>query len=253
MPRFGILIAFVAMLASIGAGQAQDSLSARLATDRLGDIQTGTFSAGDGVNFTLNRASQNYLLRFISEPEIYVLYVDHGSLGGRVLKYDSGGTALMVSGWGAMTIYTDAKPGGLPAERTGDSMPPVLAPVSITAMQNAAGDEAEHLSYIYGLHLTFSADWTALAADPSLRALAFDALQNTARGIDRFAASAVARLAVTKKFDCVQMETGGRPTISLHGRTLFVTFVPSQGFIGRASSHGIARALGQLLSVPTAG
>jgi hypothetical protein len=32
-----------------------------------------------------------------------------------------------------------------------------------------------------------------------------------------------------------------------------VTFVPSKGFAGRASSRGIARALGQLFAIPTPG
>jgi hypothetical protein len=79
------------------------------------------------------------------------------------------------------------------------------------------------------------------------------ALKTAARAIDRFAANARGRAALVAKLDSVEMATGGRPTIALHGRTLLVTFVPSRGFAGRASSHGIARALGQLLSVPTAG
>ena len=51
----------------------------------------------------------------------------------------------------------------------------------------------------------------------------------------------------------VMRERGKAPTIALHGKTLIVTFVPSHGFAGRASSHGIARALGQLFSLPGAG
>jgi hypothetical protein len=51
----------------------------------------------------------------------------------------------------------------------------------------------------------------------------------------------------------VHLATGGRPTIALVGRTLMVTFVPSKGYAGRASSHGIARALGTLFAIPTAG
>jgi hypothetical protein len=247
-----MLFALLAMLACTGAGRAQDSLGARLSIDRLGDIQTGAFAAG-GVRFTLDRYNDKYLLRFAGLSEIFVLYPDHGSLGGRLLRYDSGETALAVSGWGAMTIYTDTQPSGLPAERAGDSSPPALAPVTLLEMQNAADDEGEHLGYAHGLHLSFTADWAALATDAALRALAFDALQNTARGIDRFAAAAAGRLALTARMDGVRMETGGRPTITLHGRTLLVTFVPSQGFAGRASSLGIARALGQMFSVPTAG
>ncbi|HUO90797.1 MAG TPA: DUF4908 domain-containing protein [Rhizomicrobium sp.] len=254
MPRSGILFAFVAMLACAGSlAYAQESLGARLMMDRLGDIQTGAFTAGDTVRFTLSHYAENYLMRFDGDPEIYVLYADHGSLGGRLLRYDSGGTALAVSGWGAMTIYTDAAPGGLPAERSGDATMPVLPQVSLAAVQEAADDEGQHLAYMRGIRLSFAADWAQLATDAGLRMMTFDALQNAARGIERFVASAKARAALAAKMDSVEIVTGGRPTIALHGRTLLVTFVPSRGFAGRASSHGIARALGQLLSVPTAG
>lgn len=251
MPRSGIVIAFVAMLACIGAAWAQDGV--RLSIDRLGDIQTGIYAVSNGATFSLDRYDDKYLMRYADEPEIYVLYVDHGSLGGRVLKYDSGGTAMQISGWGAVTIYTDAQPTGLPAERTRDSAPPALLKISLAEMQAAAGNEGEHLAYARALHVAFDADWGALGADAPLRALAFDAMQNAARGIDRFTSNAAARAALAAKMDSVYLTTGGRPTIALHGKTLMVTFVPSHGFAGRASSHGIARALGQLFSLPTAG
>src|ERR1700712_1518727 len=115
MPRRGILFAFVAMLACAGAVQAQDGM--RLSIDRLGDIRTGAYSISNGAVFTLDHYTDKYLMRFVGEPEIYVLYADSSSMGGRILKFDSGGTALQVSGWGALTIYTDAQPSGLPAER----------------------------------------------------------------------------------------------------------------------------------------
>ncbi len=253
MPKRGIPIAFVALLAFGGAVHGQSGLGERLSLDRLGDIQTGIYTISTGTTFTLDHDADKYLMRFVNEPEVYVLYVDHASLGGRVLKYDSGATALAVSGWGAVTIYTDAQPGGLPADRSGASTPPSLAPVSLSDMQKAAADEATHLVYTRGLRILFNADWTALAGDAVLRALTFDAMQNAARGIDRFTANPAARAAVAAKMDMVQMVSGGRPTIALHGRTLLVTFTPSRGFVGRASSHGIARALGQLFSIPTEG
>ena len=253
MPKRGILIAVVAMLACFGAVQAQEGIGAKLSIDRIGDIQTGSYSATNGTIFTLARYADKYLMHFAGEPETYVLYVDHGSLGGRVLKFDCGVTALQVSGWGAVTIYTDAQPAGLPAELTGGGAIPPLTPLTLAQMQTAANDEAEHLIYSRGLHIAFDADWGALTADAALRALTFDAMQNAARGIDRFTANAAARLALMAKMDSVKLVSGGRPTIALHGKTLLVTFVPSQGFAGRASSHGIARALGQMFSVPTAG
>ncbi len=152
-----------------------------------------------------------------------------------------------------MTIYTDAQPGGLPADRSGDSEPPALRDVSPSQVQEAAADEGTHLSYTRGLNIAFDADWSALANDVNLRKQTFDTMQNAARGVDRFAALPAGRAALGAKVDAVHIVIGGKPVIVLHGRMLLVTFSPSRGFAGRASSHGIARALGQMFQVPTAG
>jgi hypothetical protein len=251
MPKRGILLAAIAMLSGIGAVSAQEG--PRLAIERLGDIQTGLYSTSTGVTFSLDPYAGNYLLHIAGEREIFVLHVDHGALGGRLLKFDSGGVALQVSGWGAVTVYTDAQPGGLPAERTADSTAPALPPLTLADMQKAAGDEVEHLSYTRDLHLTFDTDWPALAGDAALRALTFDAMQNVARGIERFTASQPARAAFATRINAVHLGSGSRQTISLIGRTLIVTFVPSQGFAGRASSHAIAHVLGELFGIATQG
>src|ERR1700761_8976336 len=198
MPIRGIALAFAVLIALTGAGQAQNDLSLRLEMDRVGGIEGGAYTAGD-IQFTLLPYGDKYLLRYEGDPEVYVLYVDSGSLGGRVLKYDSGVTAIRVTGWGGMTIYTDSKPGGLPAARTGDSTPPAMPQASLTDMQKAATDETQHVAYVRKLKLAFTADWNALAANDAQRALAFDTLQNTARGIDRFAAVAAARSAFAAK------------------------------------------------------
>jgi hypothetical protein len=245
MPRIGIALLLCALSSTAFA---QDEMSSRLNQERLGVIEPGSYDAGE-ANFTLDRYGDKFLLRLSGDPEVYVLYVDRVSLGGRVLKYDSGSTAIRVAGWGGMTLYTDDEPDGVPAERTGDSLPPSLGMVSLEDMQNAADDEAEHLAYSRRVHLTFTADWSALAGDARLRALCFDALENTARGIDRFAGRPAARAAFAKKIDQVRIALGGKPIMFLSGKTLNVIFNAQQGYAGRASSRAIARALGRLLSV----
>ncbi len=249
MPRTGIALLLCAFLA--GAAHAQSEMSTRLNREQMGGIEAGTYSAGRVV-FTLDIYGDKYLMRFAGDPEIYVLYSDHASLGGRVLKYDSGTTVIRVAGWGGMTLYTDPASGGVPAERTGDTLPPSLGPISLADMQNAAEDEAEHLAYSRRIHLNFTADWTALAGDSRLRALCFDAMENAARGIDRFLTVPKAHDAFAKRIDQVRMALGTKPVMFLSGRTLNITFNAQGGYAGRASSRGIARALGQLLSVTVA-
>jgi hypothetical protein len=227
---------------------AEDSLQERLNSDRVGYVAPGTYVAGDKVQFTLDAQGQNYLLRLQGSPEVFVLYQDPAAMGGRLLKYDSGETALGVSGWGGVTLYVSSAPQGLPAERTGDSAPPAPLPVSMAEVQSAAADESQHLSYTRRLNLSFTANWGMLSGDSLARTFVLDTMENTARGIDRIASSAGGHDAFVRRIDTVSFEEAARPTILVNGRTLVVTFNPARGYVGRASSRAIARALQRLLS-----
>ena len=220
----------------------------QLSIDRLGYIQPGTYLAGDRVAFELVNAGDNYLLRFRGAPEVFVLYADHGSLGGRILKFDSGETAMNIAGWGGVTLYTDQAPQGLPAVRTGDALPPQPPAVSTQDMQAAASDEAERLAYVRRINVQFTTDWNALSENSLARAFAFDTMENAARGIERFSGGNAQREAFAKRVSTVMIVQGSHPTLGLSGRTLMVSFNPGLGFAGRASSRAIARALGNVLS-----
>lgn len=248
MARRSVLVAGLAslVLGCAVSARAQSGLMERLTLDRLAAVQPGLYVAGDRVRFQLGGAGNNYLLRFQGNPEIFVLYSDRTSLGSRELKYDSGETAIRVAGWGGLTLYTDSDPNGLPAVRTGDAAIPPLGPVTLDDIQSAAGDEGQHLGYTRRLKITFTADWNVLEANPGLRGPAFDAMENAARGIDRFARSGANRDQLSNRIDTVTLATATRPTIYLHSRTLVVTFNPDRGYVGRASSRAIARALDSL-------
>ena len=220
----------------------------QLSIDRIAYVQPGSYVAGDSVAFEITNSGGNYLLRYRGAPEVFVLYADHGSLGGRILKYESGETALNVAGWGGITLYTDQAPQGLPAVRTGDALTPQPPNVSTQDIQTAASDEAERLAYVRRINVQFGADWNSLNDNPLARAFAFDTLENTARGIERFVSGGAQREAFIKRVTGVMVVQGSRPTLGLSGRTLMVSFNPGLGFAGRASSRAIARALGNVLS-----
>ncbi len=244
------VLAVVCALFCAPLAHAQESLASKLLADALGNVRSGTYLAGDSVKFTIDDYGNKYLLRIVGDPEVYVLYPNRASLGGRELKYDSGATAISVAGWGGMTLYTDAKPGGLPASRTGDSTTPALAPANMPDMQNAAQDEEQHLNYARKLRINVEVDWNEIASNPRERAQAFDAMENAVRGIDRFSLTPQGRAAFTAKIDTMKIIlTGSRPTATISGRTLVVSYNKNQGFAGRASSRGIARALGLLLGI----
>jgi hypothetical protein len=232
-----------------GTAHAQDSISDMLSRERLGVIDPGSYVAGDSVGFAIQSLGPNFLLRFQNAPEVFVLYADRASMGGRILKYDDGETAIQVTVWGGITLYTDAKPGGLPAVRTGDAPPFTLANVSLNDIQNAASDEAQRLAYVRKLRLTIAMDWNAIAGDSGLRAVYYDAMQNAVHGIDRFASSTPGRDAMSKRVDTVSIAAAAHPTVNMAGRTLQVTFNPGAGYVGRASSRAIAHGLMKLFSV----
>ncbi len=226
------------------------SMASRLAAERVGAIQPGRYSAGDNGTFALEIYGANkYLLRFSGHGEIFVLTVERGSLGAKLLKYDTGTTALRVSIWGGLTLYTQDAPQGVPATYQ-EPVPPFAAlAINTGELQAALSDEADHLSYVQNIALKFSADPAVLAADPETRGRAFDALINAAVGIERYlSATPAARQVLIKRINSVKVAEGGKPTITILGQTLLVSFVPGEGHEGHASSLAIQQELGKLLA-----
>jgi hypothetical protein len=242
-------LAFVLVMAANAPSAADESLSAKLESRRIGAIEPGTYQAGEHLVFTLTSWRGKYLLRFNGDPEVYVLYPSSTTMGGRILRYDTNATAISVSGWGGITIYTDANPNGLPAMRTEDHDPavPVPKPATFSDVRNAANDEAAHLDYVCNVKVTFVADWNRLAQRPGSWAQAFETIENTGRGIEQFTADPKSRSEVTHRLAAVRLQDGLRPAIAFSGKTLLVTFDASKNYAGRPSSRAIQHALGHML------
>jgi len=178
--------------------------------------------------------------------------MDRASLGAKVLKYDTGTTAVRVSVWGGVTLYTQDAPQGVPATFQSPTPPAPALAISAAELQTAVNDEASHLTYVQNIALKFSADPAVLASDPETRGRAFDALTNAAVGIERFlAANPSARQVLTKRVNSVKVAEGGKPTVAIAGQTLLVSFVPGEGHEGHASSLAIQQELGKLLAGST--
>jgi hypothetical protein len=246
------------LLASAPLAQAQieappgtpPGMASRLAADRVGAVQAGRYNAGDAGSFTLESyGSGKYLLRFSGRGETFVLTTERGSLGVKLLKYDTGTAALRVSVWGGVTLYTQDAPQGAPATFQGAAQPSTVLAINNVELQSALNDEANHLNYVQNILLKFSADPAVLAADPETRGRAFFALINAAMGIERFlAATPATRSLLVKRVNSVKVAEGGKPTIALLGQTLVVSFVPSEGHEGHASSLAIQQELSKLFA-----
>lgn len=225
-------------------------MSARLSAERVSLVEPGLYSAGEDRDFTLEPYGKDkYLLRLWGSSENFVLSGERGSLGTRFLKYDTGATALRVSVWGGLTLYTQDNPGGVPATRMGDAPPPASLAVSSGELITAFNDESSHMTYVQKIAVKFAADPAVMAADAETRGRAFDALTNAALGIERFLTSLpVARSLFAKRVNTVKVAEGGKPTITLTGQTLLVSFVPGEGHEGHASSLAIEQELTRLLA-----
>lgn len=242
--------AFCGSARAQGAAAPGDPMSAKLSAEKVGDVETGQFSAGEKLSFVLDPYGDKYLLRFDDSPEAYVLSEERVVLGGRILRYDTGVIALRVSVWGGMTLYTGSAPGGLPATRTGDNDAPPQPAVSRTDFIAAMADEEKHLAYTQQLQMRFSADPAVLAGGDE--GLAFDALISAEAGIERLLAMPGGRAALAHKFDSVRIVQGDKPGVSVSGKTMVVAYAPGAGAAGRASSREIALQLSKMLQVAEA-
>jgi hypothetical protein len=216
---------------------------------RFSDVNPGLYQAGDS-KFTLDRYQNAFLMRFVGQPEIFVLYANYGSMGARVLLFDSNATAIQVTGWGGMTVYTDDHPEGVPTARIGDSTPPVLSAVGTQQLSGATEDEAGRLSGARGLKLSFQVDQSTMYEN-GVRALAFDTMENAARGIERFTANPAARNAFSQRIASVRIAVADKPYIKITDKILIVSFNPRTGYFGRASSKAISSALGKVFGIPS--
>lgn len=224
-------------------------MATRLKAERPSAVQPGLYNAGDKLTFTLAPYGGRYLLRFSGASETFVLSVERGSLGAKLMKYDTGTTALRVSVWGGFTIYTRDAPQGIPATYQGVAQPLSELAISASELTTALNDEAGHLAYMQNIALKISADPAVVASDPETRGRAFAALINAATGIERFLADTpAARPVLAKRINSVKVAEGGKPTIALFGQTLVVSFVPGDGHEGHASSLAIQQELGRLFT-----
>jgi hypothetical protein len=262
--RLRTIAALFLLAAAAGPAWAQDSaapsgatagnpMSARLSAEKVGDVETGNFSTDNNLAFSLAPYGEHYLLRFTDSPEDYVLTVERVLLGGRVLRYDTGVTALRVSVWGGMTLYTESAPSGLPATHVNDDSAPARPVVSHNDFVAALTDEESHLAYTKQLHLRFSADPKILASTDDNRALAFNAMISAEAGIERLLGAPSGKDALSRKFDMVRIVPGDKPGITLAGKTLLVSYAPAAGAVGRASSREVALQLGKMLQIAEAG
>jgi Domain of unknown function (DUF4908) len=202
----------------------------------------GTYIANDRLAFAVDHRGAQVRLRFLDNDEVFYLSSETAPLGGRVLKYDTGATALQVTGWGGITLYTVQAKGGLPVEYD-DETPNVDAPpVAGSEVKAFAAKLAQDLSAAEDFAVGFAADWDKLAQSDELRALGCDAMRNVAYALKDVAKTG-RRSVISDRVHIIRVIQGTKPGVTMKNGILAVTIAPQLGPSARPSSLAIARAL----------
>ena len=202
----------------------------------------GTYIANDRLAFAVDHRGDQVRLRFLDNDEVFYLSSEMAPLGGRVLKYDTGTTALQVTGWGGITLYTVQAKGGLPAEFD-DETPNVDAPpVAASEVKAFAAKLAQDLSAAEDFAVGFAADWDRLAQSDELRVLGCDAMRNVAYALKDVAKTG-RRSVISNRVHIIRVIQGTKPGVTMKNGILAVTIAPQLGPSARPSSLAIARVL----------
>ena len=202
----------------------------------------GTYIANDKLAFTVDHRGSQVRLRFLDNDEVFYLSNEIAPLGGRVLKYDTGATALQVTGWGGLTLYTMQAKSGLPAEYNEaiqDVDPP---PVAGKDVKTFAAKLAQDLSAAEDFAIGFAADWDNLARVDELRALGCDAMRNVTYALKELAKTG-RRARISDRIHIIRVIQGTKPGVTMQKGILAITIAPQMGPSARPSSLAIAQVL----------
>jgi hypothetical protein len=202
----------------------------------------GTYIANDRVAFAVDHRGDQVRMRFLDNDEVFYLTSEMASLGGRVLKYDTGATALQVTGWGALTLYTTQAKGGLPAEYNEDMQNVDPPPIGAKDVKAFAAQLASDLSANEDFAIGFAADWDNLVHSDELRMLGCDAMRNVAYALKDLA-KAGRRSRISDRIHIIRIIRGAKPGVTMQKGILAVTIAPQNGPSARPSSLAIVEAL----------
>jgi hypothetical protein len=253
-------LGLAAALAAGGPGRAQTAargsraVPRRLATPPKPVPENGTYFANGEIVFVVDHLANQVRLRFADNDEVFYLSSEPASLGGRLLKYDTGDTALRVAGWGGVTLYTESARNGVPAERSGDAEALDPPPVAANDIKRFAAALSQDLSDRASLAVGFAADWNGLAKNDRARQLTSEAMRNAALALksvvrQRGGRSRAARITI------VRAVAGEAPGVKISNGVLTITYCeddtpqaqkivgPAQALAGRPSSLLITKTL----------
>lgn len=207
--------------------------------------ENGHYYAGEGVEFLVDHNGEdgNARLRFVGDEEIFYLRSDPSTLGGRVLKYDTGDVALAVSSWGGVTLYTPSAPNGLPAERMSDAPSLDPEPLSAGEVQGFAQSLARTLQERENLSIGFAANWDRITRGNRIRALATDSMRNATYALAELARMAETKSEYAERIKVIRLIASNETDISVTNDTVTISINANGEPWERPSSRSIIKAI----------
>jgi hypothetical protein len=207
--------------------------------------EDGHYFAGDDIEFWVDHHGEgdSARLRFVGNEEIFYLTTDPSTLGGRVLKYDTGDVALAVSSWGGVTLYTRKSPNGVPVERMGDA--PNLDPTPVTAgqTQSLAQTLAQALEERESLAVGFAANWERISRGNRVRALAVDSMRNASNALAELASTAATKSAYAERIKVIRVIASNTSDLLVANETVTISLNANGEPWDRPSSRAIIKAI----------
>jgi hypothetical protein len=242
-----VLIGAVALsavtLVAAGAVAAPLSMEAfmggRLAGKPTGPA-TARYQTDEGGVFVLDRSASKPLLKFVDDPEIWVLQSAPGPHGDVIYRNDLGEEVLRATSLGGLTVFTPHRPAGSAAAYDGAGQPLHIGPVSPFQLHDDFYQASIRASRYARHEIGFE---TGKDAEAGTSAAYADAALVTSEAIVDLASLPNGRLLLTK-FNDVMITQGSHPSAALQKGKLVVTIVAKDGVFGRPSSRRIARAIG---------
>jgi hypothetical protein len=236
----GLAAAFAPLAVSAGSPTFREVLTGERADGRPIDPPVARYQTDEGAVFVLDRSSRHPLMKFIDDPEIWVLAPAPGPHGDVIYRNDLGEIMLRVTSMGGITVFTLHRPEGAAAALDGSSAPLHLLPMSPTALFRAFYQASGRSSRAAGRQIGFE---TREDAEPATAAPLADAALVASEALVDMGGTPKGKAMLARITDVV-IAQGKKPDAGFQKGVLTVTIVPAEGVFGRPSSRKIERAAG---------
>jgi hypothetical protein len=244
--------AFAACAGTVNAQQSVRSLRDSLLGGRNGSESRKTpppaarYVSETGDVFVLDRGARQPLMKFEKSSEVWVLFAHPAPRGDTIYKNELGEPVLRASKLGGMTLFTSERPAGDAVALIGQAssiQPPPFMSVNALFQRLLQASVRASRAAQHGVSFEAIDDASGASDDvtPGTSVLVADTATVTAEALERMASTG--DRALLSRVVRVLLVRGPKPSASLKGGDLTVTYAPDKGLAGRPSSKRIIKVV----------